>query len=259
MKRKLSREEFLKRCRDGSIYDEDYFERGRYESCYSGYNRSLADSAIFKEYARLIKEAFNPKKVLEVGCATGIIVKNLQELGIDAYGIDVSEYAVSHAVTKNIFRMNMTRLNFPSNSFDLVFGNHCIEHLFPDMLSRAIQEQKRVTRRYVFHILPIWGLGKYKWSREERGRLLQRNATDLILETKDWWIQNFEKEGLHYTEDIKLLSKEPGWVKETYNETQLLFVKEDTFAKEDTLTAYLNFTLRIQLEKLKAQLRRLRS
>jgi 2-polyprenyl-3-methyl-5-hydroxy-6-metoxy-1,4-benzoquinol methylase len=37
------------------------------------------------------------KKVLVLGCAYGFLVKYLQALGVDAYGIDFSEYAISQA------------------------------------------------------------------------------------------------------------------------------------------------------------------
>lgn len=41
--------------------------------------------------------ALSGKHVLEVGCAKGFVVEDLRSLGVEAWGVDVSEYAISCA------------------------------------------------------------------------------------------------------------------------------------------------------------------
>ena len=39
----------------------------------------------------------HPKTVLDAGCAMGYLVAALRDRGVEAYGIDISEYAISRA------------------------------------------------------------------------------------------------------------------------------------------------------------------
>lgn len=45
---------------------------------------------IFKNIAGRIYEDRKPESVLDVGCAMGYLVEALRDLGVEAYGVDVS-------------------------------------------------------------------------------------------------------------------------------------------------------------------------
>src|SRR5437870_13556529 len=49
----------------------------------------------FGRVADEIINRFNPRKVLDVGCAKGFLVECLRDRGVEAYGFDISEYAIS--------------------------------------------------------------------------------------------------------------------------------------------------------------------
>ena len=75
-------------------YSKMYFDGPR-EYGYGGYKYD----GRWKPVAKDVISHFNLKpgdKVLDVGCAKGFLVKDLLELDIDAYGIDVSEYALEN-------------------------------------------------------------------------------------------------------------------------------------------------------------------
>jgi SAM-dependent methyltransferase len=62
-------------------------------------------------------------KILEIGCVVGEHLRYLQEKGIDACGIDISEGAVELAKergVKNVFLMDARDMNFPNKSFNVV-------------------------------------------------------------------------------------------------------------------------------------------
>lgn len=71
-------------------------------------------------------------KVLDIGCGAGGNLKNLQDLGWEPHGIEISEIASAHAreLTKGqIHTGTVESATFPPGSFDVVFMSHSLEHL----------------------------------------------------------------------------------------------------------------------------------
>ena len=97
-------------------FGKDYFDGDR-KFGYGGY---FYDGR-WKKVAKDIIKFYNLKKgdkVLDIGCAKGFLVKELVDECIDAYGIDVSRYAVknSHKDVKDRVKLgNVKKLNFPKN------------------------------------------------------------------------------------------------------------------------------------------------
>ena len=114
------------------IYSEEYFTSKSNYSV-SGYNFD-ALYPYFSYIAKGIKKLFSPKNALDIGCAKGFLVYALQEQGVDAYGVDVSQYAVLGAPketkgTLMLADVEQHNLPFCDASFDLVLLLDVIEHL----------------------------------------------------------------------------------------------------------------------------------
>lgn len=98
----------------------------------------------FDNIAQNIIEQFNPTTVLDAGCAIGYLVESLREKGVEAYGFDISEYAISN-VTEEIkpyCAVHSITDNLPGTfpqKFDLVITIEVLEHLFPEEGSKAIK------------------------------------------------------------------------------------------------------------------------
>ena len=65
-------------------------------SCYP-YN--YVDVFIIKDFIKFYKLR-KGDKVLDIGCAKGFFVNDLVDKGIDAYGIDISSYAIKNCHPK---------------------------------------------------------------------------------------------------------------------------------------------------------------
>ena len=79
-------------------YNKDYYENGLIKGI-SGYQnyRWIPELTIPMAY-HLIQNLpiSNNQRILDYGCAKGYLVKALRLLGFDAYGVDVSEYAIDN-------------------------------------------------------------------------------------------------------------------------------------------------------------------
>ena len=126
-------------------YDEMYFDGPR-EYGYGGYRYD----GRWKPVAHDIVDHFGlipGDRVLDVGCAKGFLVKDLLALGIDAFGIDISQYALMHCEPEVIGRLHLgsaDNLPFPDDSFAAVLSINTIHNLSRERCKIALQEIQRL-------------------------------------------------------------------------------------------------------------------
>jgi ubiquinone/menaquinone biosynthesis C-methylase UbiE len=126
-------------------YGEMYFDGPR-EYGYGGYRYD----GRWQPVARDIVDHFGLKpgdRVLDVGCAKGFLVKDLLAIGIDAYGVDVSEYALLHCEREVVGRLHKgsaENLPFPDGSFAAVLAINTIHNLSRAQCVTAIREIERL-------------------------------------------------------------------------------------------------------------------
>ena len=91
--------------------------------------------------------------MLDIGCAKGFLVKDLYSQDMDAYGLDISEYALIHCEAEVVGRLHLgtgSRLPFPDNSFDCVLSLNTIHNFKREEAVVAMQEIVRVSRGGAF-------------------------------------------------------------------------------------------------------------
>ncbi len=76
-----------------SDYNEFYYRN----CCGQPYERNEVWLAFFGNVADRIVSDIQPKRVLDAGCAIGLLVETLRARGVDATGIDLSTWAIEHA------------------------------------------------------------------------------------------------------------------------------------------------------------------
>ena len=124
----------------GNLYSKQFYE----ESLGVDYSDREYWSSFFGRIAKKIVEEFNPKTVLDAGCASGYLVEALRDLGVEAYGIDISEYAI-HSAREDIKEyLNVQSLteNLPQSFpkfYDLVVTIEVLEHLYAEDGKKAIE------------------------------------------------------------------------------------------------------------------------
>lgn len=98
---------------------------------------------------KAFKYLFNVMTALDIGCAYGADVKAFIDMGIEAYGVDVSDYAINTSLVKDNLRIVDIAeevLPFPDESFDLVSARNVLEHIHRKNLPHVLSEISRVLR-----------------------------------------------------------------------------------------------------------------
>jgi ubiquinone/menaquinone biosynthesis C-methylase UbiE len=86
------------------------------------------------------------KRVLEVGCGTGLILSRIAKYATEAVGVDLSKGMIksAHQQGLSVAVGSATQLPFPDNTFDLVCSFKVLAHV-PDIRT-ALAEVTRVTK-----------------------------------------------------------------------------------------------------------------
>ena len=132
-------------------YGQDYFDGSR-DVGYGGYRYDGRWVPVAKDI--ITRYDLKPgDKVLDVGCAKGFLVKDLLAQGIDAYGMDVSEYALMQCEPETAGRLHLgsaEHLPFPDQSFDVILAINSLHNLQKPALLTALKEMKRLARKGTF-------------------------------------------------------------------------------------------------------------
>ena len=108
----------------GPAYYRDYWGGG------GPYERNERWLKFFARVADGIVRDLHPSSVLDAGCAMGFLVEALRERGVEAWGIDISEYAISQADESIREHCRVASLSEPlARRYDLITCIEVIEHL----------------------------------------------------------------------------------------------------------------------------------
>ena len=136
---------------DASHYDRQYFAADWREDD-NRYDLETRRRVEARNPA-LIKEVFEPRRVLDVGCGPGFLMFLLSELGIDVHGIDFSPSSrnlAPPAVRDRIKIGAVTDRHVSEASHDLVICREVMEHLTVLEIRRAVTELCHASSRYVY-------------------------------------------------------------------------------------------------------------
>jgi cyclopropane fatty-acyl-phospholipid synthase-like methyltransferase len=144
------------------VFDQKPVGSGHYDSEYftgdwraEGNNYSLETRRqIEAKNPLLIRDVFQPTRVLDLGCGPGALMHLLWELGLDVEGIDFAESSKALAtpqVTDRITVGVVTDASLkPANAYDLVICREVLEHLTVLQVRQAVSNMARMTSRFIY-------------------------------------------------------------------------------------------------------------
>lgn len=209
-------------------YDEAYFERGveTGKSWYQNY-RWIPELTI--PMAMTMIEFLDIKRedtVLDYGCAKGFLVKALRLLHRQAWGVDISQYALSNLdSTVNQYCFHVYLLEQKMREFQIQgFFDFCIaKDVFEHIPLTQIKEILfQIKAKRMFAVIPLGDGLRY------RASINDLDKTHKLCHGEDWWESMFERSGW-VVEDCR--SKISG-IKDSYEEDSafgFFTLKKDIF------------------------------
>src|SRR5258708_29730874 len=139
------------RMTQGSSFDAWYFAN----SCGRPYARDEQWLRFFAAIADRITADIAPRAVLDAGCAMGLLVEALRTRGVDAEGLDISEYAIAQAVDPAAGHCGVAALadELPSR-YDVIVCIEVLEHMPPPDAQAALANICRHTDDVLFSSSP---------------------------------------------------------------------------------------------------------
>ena len=187
-------------------FNEDYYERGAEtgKSLYSHYRWIPELTIPMCHHIAKYMNLDDNEKVLDFGCAKGYTVYALRLLGIKAFGVDVSEYAISQA-PKEVSKFLGVIKPFEEigkctkgTGYDWVLCKDILEHIEYKNIERQLEILNRGCTR-IFIIVPLGENGKYVIPSYELDK------SHFIREDINWWTKKVEDSGytiLESTHDL---------------------------------------------------------
>lgn len=133
-------------------------------------------------------------RVLDVGCAKGFLLHDLQEAlpGIEIQGVDISNYAIQNAIESVRGKLKVgdaRKLEFEDNSMDLVISINTIHNLNRDDCAVALGEIQRVSGGKAFITVDAYR------NEIQKERMEAWNLTALTMMSVEEWKQFFDEVG----------------------------------------------------------------
>lgn len=164
-------------------FDANYYATG----CGIPYERNATWLAFFAAIADRIVDEIGPRTVLDAGCAMGFLVEALRERGVEAWGIDVSEYAIGqvHPSVRAFCRVGSIAEPF-ERRYDLIVCIEVLEHMPAAEGERAIANLCAHADDVLFSSSPDDFT----------------EATHVNVQPPEYWAERFARHGLFHDLDF---------------------------------------------------------
>jgi SAM-dependent methyltransferase len=128
---------------------------------------------------RLIED-FHPGTALDAGCAIGLLVEALRDRGVDAEGIDFSDFAVGRARDDIRPFLSVGSITAPLRKhYDLITCLEVLEHMTPEDADQAIASLCTSTDELIVSSTPMH----------------YRDPTHTNIHPQEYWTERFARHG----------------------------------------------------------------
>lgn len=141
------------------IYNAEYYKEYDVGCGKVDYSDSEYTKGFLTQIAQKIADDLHPRTVLDAGCAMGHLVAALRDLGVEAYGVDISAYAISKVRedVRPFCKVGSLTEPLPAglpDRYDLVVTIEVLEHLYAEDGRQAIRNLCQLTDKVLFTSTP---------------------------------------------------------------------------------------------------------
>jgi cellulose synthase/poly-beta-1,6-N-acetylglucosamine synthase-like glycosyltransferase len=138
--------------RDALLYDAEYY---RQHCGPIPYGRTQPWLEFFAHTADALIRSLKPRRVFDAGCAWGFLVEAFRDRGVEAWGVDLSPYAIGQVRQDLRPYCRMGSLTGPiEGSFDLITCIEVLEHMPENEAEQAIRNLCGATDTILFSSTP---------------------------------------------------------------------------------------------------------
>jgi len=223
------------------MFDEYYYSH----DCGNPCRRDETWLTFFDQIAKRIIEQFEPKTVLDAGCAWGFLVEAFRKHRVEAFGVDISEYAIQNIhpdIKPYCWMGSLTDPLF--REYDLITCIEVLEHMPLREAETAIENLCSHTNVIVFSSTPF----DYK------------EATHVNVHDPEYWAEQFARYGFYrdMEADMSFITAwAVSYVKEKRTNFKLVREYERKFwqlKKENSDLRQASFETQVKLRELENQI-----
>ena len=172
-----------------------------------------------KKFIEKVIQYSQNKKVIEMGCGTGLMAGYLQKLGLDVTALDLSQkvldYAYEIAKQSNIIKPckyeqgDILNLKYKANTFDVSYSNGVLEHFNDDEVVTILKQQMKISKYVIFGVPSTYFNMNEKMLGNERSLTL-REWSKLVEKAGGYII---EQTSFHYYKLYRRIFEVKKWFK----------------------------------------------
>ena len=160
------------------LYDAYYYAH----DCGRPYQRDEEWLSFFANIAERIVSEIGPKTVLDAGCAWGFLVEGLRKRKVEAFGVDISEYAIEHVHADIQPYCKVASVTEPfERKYDLIVCIEVLEHMPVREAEAAIVNFCKFSDDIIFSSTPF----DYK------------EVTHVNVHAPEYWAGLFARQGFY--------------------------------------------------------------
>jgi SAM-dependent methyltransferase len=161
-----------------ATFDAYYFKH----CCGAPYQRDERWMRFFGGIADQIVSGIQPKRVLDAGCALGLLVEALRTRGVDAHGVDLSSYAIANVAEPiKPFCTHGSIADDFADRYDLIVSIEVVEHMPARDAEKAVANICRHADDVLFSSSPV----DY------------REPSHVNVQPPEHWAELFAREGFY--------------------------------------------------------------
>lgn len=172
-----------------------------------------------KKFIEKVIQYSQNKKVIEMGCGTGLMAGYLQKFGLDVTALDLSQkvldYAYEIAKQSNIIKPckyeqgDILNLKYKANTFDVSYSNGVLEHFNDDEVVTILKQQMKISKYVIFGVPSTYFNMNEKMLGNERSLTL-REWSKLVEKAGGYII---EQTSFHYYKLYRRIFEVKKWFK----------------------------------------------